>query len=94
METPLYEIVEHPSLENSAAVQILDGKYQGVVYRYGTVAFSDPDPITEEVSIKFDWEVVEADEFPELEESQEFTDIVCDVLNTILEREFKIGHGS
>ena len=78
-----YTYVHHPSSEKRQAIKINNGEYEGLVFHYNQVSFYEKDDVPH---VKFDYDILSEDEDPQTEE---FTNLLGDIVVDILEREFK-----
>jgi len=78
-----YTYVNHPaSKQNQQAIQIKNNEYKGVVFTFGQVSFYEVDDTPH---IKFDYNVLEGED----PKSEDFTELLGDIVVDILEREFE-----
>ena len=67
------------------------GKYQGVVYRYGEVAFADEENPDGSLNLTFDWEMLDSNGLPKESFTDDFKTLIGDILVNILETHVKEG---
>jgi len=67
------------------------GKYQGVVYRYGEVAFADEENPDGSLNLSFDWEMLDSNGLPEDSFKDDFKTLIGDILVNIIETHVKEG---
>jgi hypothetical protein len=79
-----YTYVNHPKAEeaNQQAILIKNNDYKDVVFMYGKVSFYE---ISDTPHIKFDYNVLEGED----PASEEFLNLLGDIVVDIMEREFK-----
>ena len=78
-----YTYVHHPLSEEKQAIKINNGDYAGIVFHYNQVSFYEQDDVPH---VKFDYDILSKHEDPNTEE---FTNLLGDIVVDILEREFK-----
>lgn len=78
-----YTYVHHPFSEEKQAIKINNGDYAGIVFHYNQVSFYEQDDVPH---IKFDYDILSKHEDPNTEE---FTNLLGDIVVDIMEREFK-----
>lgn len=66
------------SVNDLAVIEILEGKYKGIQYTYGTVK-----PLDEDAVLKFSYDLVKG----EVEDENDFHDIIGDILVNIVMRD-------
>tara|TARA_Y100000593_G_scaffold58964_1_gene109362 strand:- start:1260 stop:1574 length:315 start_codon:yes stop_codon:yes gene_type:complete len=77
-----YTYVNHPAAEKNQAIKIKNSEYGNIVFTFGKVSFYEVDDTPH---IKFDYNVLEGED----PESEDFTNLLGDIVVDILEREFK-----
>ena len=77
-----YTYVKHPSATTNQAIKIKNNEYEDIVFTYGQVSFYE---VEDTPHIKFDYEVLEGED----PKSEEFINLLGDIVVDILEREFK-----
>ena len=53
-----YTLIEHKDADDQWAVMISDGKYEGLVYKYGKIDFHESNE-NEDVTLSFEYDVLE-----------------------------------
>ena len=81
-----YNFVENPKI-NSTGFQITEGKYKDIIYYYGKVKFIEEDS---KMRLKFDYNVARNPENLDTD-SQDFIQIIGDILFDNIERELNDG---
>ena len=77
-----YTYVQHPAAEKKQAIKINSGEYEGIVFHYNQVSFYEEDDVPH---IKFDYDILKGED----PNTEEFTNLLGDIVVDILEREFK-----
>ena len=77
-----YTYVHHPFSEEKQAIKINNGEYEGIVFHYNQVSFYEKDDTPH---VKFDYDVLDGED----PNTEEFTNLLGDIVVDILEREFK-----
>ncbi len=77
-----YTYVNHPASEKRQAIKINTGEYAGIVFHYNQVSFYEEDDTPH---VKFDYDILNGDD----PNTEEFTNLLGDIVVDILEREFK-----
>ncbi len=68
------------------------GTYQGVVYKYGKVALPDENKSKSDLNLRFDYDIVDNNSLPpEWLKSEEFTNLIGDILVDILDQQLEQG---
>ena len=80
MMTMKYDFVPDETDATLDCIRILEGKYKGLIYQYGTVSFNENES-EENASLSFNYRVVEEVEDSDPDELQE---ILGDILMTLL----------
>ncbi len=76
------------------SVQLLSGKWEGLVYTYGKVEIKE-DPDKDFATLKFSYKIEECPDGMTIVEDEEFNNYLGEVLaNIIEESEFKIGENN
>ena len=65
---------------------ISEGKYEGIKFQYGRIAFDEQE---DSMALKFDYNLIENPN--ELKEDQELVDTLGDILMDVLEEEIETG---
>ena len=77
--------------DDFTCIKLLQGKYKGIIYKYGKVGFAKEEKPDGTLPMKFDYEII----FNPHEESsidkQEFIDYIGDILIEQLEEQVKKG---
>jgi hypothetical protein len=68
------------------------GKYQGVVYRYGEVKFSEEENPDGSLNLSFDWEMLDSNGLSQESFKDDFKNLIGDILVNILETHVKEGN--
>ncbi len=79
-----YTYVHHPFSEEKQAIKINNGEYAGIVFHYNHVSFYEQDDVPH---IKFDYDILNEDK--EDPQTDDFTNLLGDIVVDIMEREFK-----
>ena len=86
MASVKYNFVENPKI-NSTGFQISEGEYKDVIYYYGKVKFIEEN---DNMRLKFDYNVARNPENLDTD-SQDFIQIIGDILFDNIERELNDG---
>jgi hypothetical protein len=79
-----YKLVENENFPEHTGIQLINGQFKGIVYIYGNVRFSkDKPPI-----LKFDYEVMINPEKHKYKGSEEFDDIIGDILVGLIDEKY------
>ena len=77
--------------DDFTCIKLLEGKYKGIIYKYGKVGFAKEEKPDGTLPMKFDYDII----FNPHEESsidkQEFIDYIGDILIEQLEQQVKKG---
>ena len=77
--------------DDFTCIKLLQGKYKGIIYKYGKVGFAKEEKPDGTLPMKFDYDII----FNPHEESsidkQEFIDYIGDILVELLEKQIKGG---
>ena len=76
-----YTYVNHPSSEKRQAIKINTGEYAGILFHYNQVSFYEENDTPH---VKFDYDILEGED----PNTEEFTELLGDIVVDILEREF------
>ena len=79
-----YKLVENENFPEHTGIQLTDGPCVGIIYIYGNVRFSKDDPPI----LKFDYEVMINPEKHKYEGSEEFDDIIGDILVGLIDEQY------
>ena len=77
-----YTYVNHPASENNQAIKIKNSDYEDIVFTFGKVSFYEEDDTPH---VKFDYDILKGTD----PNTEEFTNLLGDIVVDILEREFK-----
>jgi hypothetical protein len=86
-----YQIVEDNIYNGALIVKILRGKFKGLVYEYGRVAFHEPHSKTGESQMKFEITVIENPKTLHTGSTDELDALTGEILVEILEQKISEG---
>tara|TARA_R110000851_G_scaffold285464_1_gene439183 strand:- start:261 stop:641 length:381 start_codon:yes stop_codon:yes gene_type:complete len=88
MMSDIKDIFEFTEIgDDMTGIRITEGKYEGLHWTFGTVQFLDPEEGKEEMECKFDYII--HDNPNKLEENQDMTNFMGDVLVDVLDKELE-----
>ncbi|OUV92309.1 MAG: hypothetical protein CBD09_00545 [Puniceicoccaceae bacterium TMED149] len=83
-----YTLIEHKNAEEQWAVMLSEGKYEGLVYKYGKIDFHESDD-QEVASLSFEYDVLEPIDIDVEnltgEDYEEFKTMIGDILVELIE---------
>jgi hypothetical protein len=84
-----YVFVQKDS-DQFTSIKLLDEKFNGVIYRYGKVAFGKEENADGKMPMKFDYDVIRNPSNVDTE-SEEFINVIGDILIEVLDEQLKGG---
>lgn len=82
-----YSFTFPESNNTTVDIKLVSGEFAGVIYRYGKVSV-DEDENKENAYLSFEFDVIDNNDIPSLEESIEFKNRIGDVLTSIISKNF------
>lgn len=83
-----YTLIEHKNAEEQWAVMLSEGKYEGLVYKYGKIDFHESDD-QEVASLSFEYDILEPIDIDVEnltgEDYEEFKTMIGDILVELIE---------
>lgn len=83
-----YTLIEHKNAEEQWAVMLSEGKYEGLIYKYGKIDFHESDD-QEVASLSFEYDVLEPIDIDVEnltgEDYEEFKTMIGDILVELIE---------
>jgi hypothetical protein len=79
-----YKLVENEKFPENIGIQLTNGPFFGIIYIYGNVRFSKDEPPV----LKFDYEVMVNPEKHKYKNSEEFNDIIGDILVDLIDEKY------
>lgn len=79
-----YSFVENEKFPKNVGIQLTNGPFVGIIYIYGNVRFSKDDPPI----LKFDYEVMTNPKKHKYERSEEFDNIIGDILMELIDKNY------
>ena len=76
--------------DDFTCIKLLEGKYKGVIYKYGKVGFAKDEKPDGTLPMKFDYDIIFNPHETDLDK-QEFIDYIGDILIEQLEKQVKQG---
>ena len=87
--TKRYAFVQREG-DDFTCIKIIDGKFEGVVYKYGRVGFAPKENEDGTLPMKFDYDIMSNPTKVDID-SQEFIDFIGDILMEQLEKQVTDG---
>jgi hypothetical protein len=88
-KTKRYVFVQREE-DDFTCIKIVEGKFEGVVYKYGKVGFAHTENPDGTLPMKFDYDIMVNPNKVDVD-SQEFIDFIGDILMEQLEKQVKDG---
>ena len=76
--------------EDFTCIKILDGKFKGIIYKYGKVGFAKDENPDGTLPMKFDYDIIFNPHETNIDK-QEFIDYIGDILIEVLEKQIENG---
>ena len=76
--------------DDFSCIKLLEGKYKGVIYKYGKVGFGKDENPDGTLPMKFDYDIVSNPNKADID-SKDFVDFIGDILMEQLEKQVKDG---
>ena len=76
--------------EDFTCIKLLEGKYKGIIYKYGKVGFAKEEKPDGTLPMKFDYDIIFNPHETDIDK-QEFIDYIGDILIEQLERQLNNG---
>lgn len=83
-ECTLWKLVENEKFPENIGIQLTTGPFFGIIYIYGNVRFSKDEPPI----LKFDYEVMVNPEKHKYKNSDEFDNIIGDILVDLIDEKY------
>ena len=77
--------------DDFTCIKLLEGKYKGVIYKYGNVGFAKDENSDGTLPMKFDYDIVFNPHEETSIDKQEFIDYIGDILVEQLEKQIQGG---
>lgn len=87
MPTLLNKLYTLKEIDDRESIEILTGKYQGVIYQYGRVQFH-PNEKKKTMTISFDYAIFENPHGFQLEDNDVFYKIMGDILSELIDMRY------
>ena len=76
--------------EDYTCIKLIEGKYKGIIYKYGKVGFAPKENPDGTMPMKFDYDII-FNPHEENIDKQEFIDYIGDILIELLEKQITNG---
>ena len=76
--------------EDFTCIKILEGKFKGIIYKYGKVGFAKDENPDGTLPMKFDYDIIFNPHETNIDK-QEFIDYIGDILIEVLEKQIENG---
>ena len=76
--------------DDFTCIKLLEGKYKGIIYKYGKVGFAKEEKPDGTLPMKFDYDIIFNPHETDIDK-QEFIDYIVDILIEQLERQINNG---
>ena len=77
--------------EDFTCIKILEGKFKGIIYKYGKVGFAKDENPDGTLPMKFDYDIIFNPHEETSIDKQEFIDYIGDILIEVLEKQIENG---
>ena len=77
--------------DDFTCIKLLEGKYKGVIYKYGKVGFAKEEKPDGTLPMKFDYDIIFNPHEETSIDKQEFIDYIGDILIELLEKQIENG---
>jgi len=77
--------------DDFTCIKLLQGKYKGIIYKYGKVGFAKEEKEDGTLPMKFDYDIIFNPHEETSIDKQEFIDYIGDILVELLEKQIKGG---
>ena len=85
-----FKFVQKPD-DDFACIKLLEGKYKGVIYKYGKVGFAKEEKPDGTLPMKFDYDIIFNPHEETSIDKQDFIDYIGDILIELLEKQIENG---
>ena len=76
--------------DDFTCIKLLEGKYKGIIYKYGKVGFAKEEKPDGTLPMKFDYNILQNPNQIDIDKN-EFIDYIGDILLEVLEKQIKEG---
>ena len=76
--------------DDFTCIKLLQGKYKGIIYKYGKVGFAKEEKSDGTLPMKFDYDILQNPNQIDIDKN-EFIDYIGDILLEVLEKQIKEG---
>jgi len=80
-----YTFVENEKIPDKTGIKLIDGEFDGMVYIYGNVRFSEDEPPI----MNFDYEIMKNPNKCKYKDSEDFEYIIGDILVEIIDEQLR-----
>ena len=77
--------------DDFTCIKLLEGKYKGIIYKYGKVGFAKEEKPDGTLPMKFDYDIIFNPHEETSIDKQDFIDYIGDILIELLEKQIKNG---
>jgi len=77
--------------DDFTCIKLLEDKYEGVIYKYGKVAFGQNENPDGTLPMKFDYDIIRNPNNLEVADDEDFMEYIGDILLEIMEQQLKDG---
>jgi hypothetical protein len=77
--------------DDFTCIKLLEGKYKGVIYKYGKVGFAKDEKPDGTLPMKFDYDIIFNPHEETSIDKQDFIDYIGDILIELLEKQIENG---
>ena len=77
--------------DDFTCIKLLEGKYKGVIYKYGKVGFAKEEKPDGTLPMKFDYDIIFNPHEETSIDKQDFIDYIGDILIELLEKQIENG---
>ena len=77
--------------DDFTCIKLLEGKYKGVIYKYGKVGFAKDEKPDGTLPMKFDFDIIFNPHEETSIDKQDFIDYIGDILIELLEKQIENG---
>ena len=86
----LYTFVQKDG-DDFTCIKLLEGKYKGIIYKYGKVGFAKEEKPDGTLPMKFDYDIIFNPHEETSIDKQDFIDYIGDILIELLEKQIENG---
>ena len=81
-----------PEFEDWTGIGITEGRYEGVIYKYGKVSVPEEENEDGTLPLRFEYDIIDTNNHPEEDFKEDFDGLIGDILVDILDKELNIDN--